>query len=156
MSQFFVDVMTNTCIWSGFFAWMVAQSGKMLSHLALTRRVDFRYLASTGGMPSAHSAASTGFATAVGCQAGWGSPAFGLAVGMATLVVFDAATVRRAAGHQARILNEIVDEIFTDKHLPEQKLKELLGHTRLEVCLGMIIGVEVALIMNWLAAGYAG
>ena len=63
----------------------------------------------------------------------------------ALIVMFDASTVRRAAGQQAKLLNDIVDELFREHHLSEKKLAELLGHTRLEVFMGLLIGVFVAI-----------
>ena len=76
------------------------------------------------------------------------TPIFVLSLTFAIIVMFDASTVRRAAGLQARLLNEIVDELFKEHHLSERKLAELLGHTRLEVFLGMIIGILVAMLIT--------
>lgn len=143
-----LDIARNVCFWSAFFAWMTAQFTKMLCSFVKTRRLDFSYIVSTGGMPSAHSAMVSGLATAVGLTLGFVSPAFSISLGLALIVMFDASTVRRAAGLQARLLNEIVDELFKAHHLSERKLKELLGHTRLEVFMGMIVGILVALIVT--------
>ena len=83
---------------------------------------------------------------------GLASPLFALALAFAMVTMFDAATVRRAAGHQARLLNEIVDELFKEHHLSERKLAELLGHTRIEVFMGLVIGVLAALLIAALPA----
>jgi len=88
-----------------------------------------------------------GLATSIGLEAGFGSPVFIVALALAMVTMFDASTVRNAAGQQARLLNEIVDEFFQEHRLSEVKLKELLGHTRLEVLVGMIIGILVAIIV---------
>jgi len=141
----------NTCVWAGLWSWAVAQCTKMLCGFYETRRLDFHYLVSTGGMPSAHSAAVSGLCTAVGLEAGFGGPLFAIALGFALIVMFDASTVRRAAGVQASLLNQIVDELFKEHHLSEVKLKELLGHTRLEVFLGMVIGILTALLVTAIA-----
>jgi acid phosphatase family membrane protein YuiD len=143
-----VDFFTGVPFWTLFFSWMVAQSTKMLVALTHNGRLDFRYLASTGGMPSAHSAMVSGLATSIGLTAGFGAPVFAVAVGFALIVMFDASTVRRAAGQQAKLLNEIIDEIFREHHFSEKKLAELLGHTRLEVFMGMVIGVLTALLVE--------
>jgi len=127
--------------------WLVAQCAKMLVGFLRTGRADFSYLASTGGMPSAHSAAVSALATAVGVCVGFRSPLFSTAALFAIVVMFDAATVRRAAGAQARLLNDILDEIFREHHFSQRKLVELLGHTRLEVLAGMIVGILVALLV---------
>lgn len=142
-----LDVFRNVCFWAPFCAWMVAQFTKMLVGFKHTRRLDFNYLVSTGGMPSAHSAMVSGLATAVGCTVGFGSPLFAVTLGFTMVTMFDASTVRRAAGLQARLLNDIVDELFKEHRLSEHKLAELLGHTRLEVFMGMVIGILVGMIV---------
>jgi len=141
------DFAGNICFWSAVCSWVVAQCTKMLTGFYRTRRLDFHYLVSTGGMPSAHSASVCGLAAAVGQTLGFDSPVFAIALGFALVVMFDASTVRRAAGLQASLLNEIVDELFKEHHLSERKLKELLGHTRLEVFMGMVIGILVSIII---------
>jgi uncharacterized protein len=148
MYSSFLDLFRNVFFWSAFCAWTAAQFTKMLCGFYRTHRLDFNYMVSTGGMPSAHSAMANGLATAVGIKQGFGSPIFVLTLSFALIVMFDAATVRRAAGMQARLLNEIIDELFKSHHFSERKLKHLLGHTRLEVFLGMVIGVFVGMIVT--------
>lgn len=92
-----------------------------------------------------------GLATSVGLNIGFDTPFFATTLAFALVVMFDASTVRRAAGLQARLLNEIVEELFKEHRFSEQKLVELLGHTRLELFLGMTIGILVALIVNAVA-----
>lgn len=142
------DIIHNVCFWAALLSWTTAQCIKMLFGWIGTRRLDFRYLASTGGMPSAHSATTSGLATAVGLNSGFDSPIFAVALGFALIVMFDASTVRRAAGLQASLLNEIVDELFKEHHLSERKLKELLGHTRLEVLIGAVVGILVSILVT--------
>lgn len=138
---------TNIVFWCGLSAWMIAQCTKMLTNFVRTRKVDFHYLVSTGGVPSAHSAMASGLATAVGLEVGFSDPLFAVTLAFAIVVMFDAQSVRRAAGQQAKLLNKIVAEIFKEHHLSQQKLAELLGHTPLEVFLGLIMGVFTALII---------
>ena len=126
---------------------MFAQSVKLINRFALTHRVDFRVFVSTGGMPSAHTAMVCALATQVGLVCGFSSPLFAVAAAFASVVMFDAQSFRRAAGQQARLLNQIVDELFREHHLSEQKLAELLGHTRVEVLAGFLIGVLIALLL---------
>jgi acid phosphatase family membrane protein YuiD len=142
---------SNACLWSAFFSWLVAQVSKMSSGFSRTGRLDFTYLASTGGMPSAHCAMVSGLATAVGLREGFGSTLFVLAMVFAMVVMFDASTVRRAAGLQARLLNEIVAELFKEHRFSERKMHELLGHTRLEVFMGMMVGILTALLVRAIA-----
>jgi acid phosphatase family membrane protein YuiD len=129
----------------------------MLSSFIQTRKVNLRYLVSTGGMPSAHSATAVGLSTVTGLDQGFHSLIFVVTFGIAFLVMFDAATVRRAAGTQARLLNQIIDELFKHHKLSEKKLAELLGHTRLEVLMGMIVGILVGtnVYALWLLHGPA-
>ena len=140
-----MDLFRNSCFWAPCFAWLIAQITKVILNHQRTGRVDFQYLVSLGGMPSAHSASASALATSVGLTSGFGSNLFVLALFVALVVMFDASTVRRAAGQQARILNEIIDELFHKHRMPEHRLAELLGHTRLEVLVGMLLGVIVAL-----------
>ena len=141
----------NLGFWCAVVAWTLAQSIKLTTRFIRTREIDFRLLASTGGMPSAHTAMVCALATSVGLQAGFGSPLFALALAFAAVVMFDAQSVRRAAGLQARLLNQIIQELFQEHHLSRQKLAEVLGHTRLEVSAGLVTGVVVALILHALA-----
>lgn len=131
--------------WAGLFGWLIAQLTKMAICLIQSRRLDFRYLASTGGMPSAHSSLVSSLTTMIALTEGFDSPMFAVSVVFASVVMFDAQTVRAAAGKQARLLNQIVDELFQEHHLSETKLKELLGHTRLEVFFGLLTGIVTAL-----------
>lgn len=147
----FVELFRNPCFWSAAAGWTVAQLTKMMNGLWRTRRLDFRYFVSTGGMPSAHSALASGLAASVGLQKGFGTPIFALALAFALITMFDASTVRRAAGLQAQLLNEIIDELFKEHHFSERKLAELLGHTRIEVGMGMLVGILSALLVKALA-----
>jgi hypothetical protein len=155
MSSSISDVFRNVWFWSALISWIVAQTTKMLYGIARTHRVDFRYLVSTGGMPSAHSAMASGLATSIGLTCGFGTPLFMIALVFALIVMFDASTVRRAAGQQARLLNEIIDELFKEHHFSERKLAELLGHTRTEVFIGMLIGILVAMVVVSTASAHA-
>ena len=140
--------MQNQCVWAPFFAWILAQAIKMVRRYRETKKVDFAVLVSTGGMPSAHSAMVCALATTVGLTVGFGAPLFAVTLAFALVVMFDAQSFRRAAGQQAQLLNQIVEELFKEHHLSEQKLAELLGHTRVEVFAGMVIGIAVSLFMH--------
>lgn len=137
--------------WSAVFGWMVASILKIIVHWRATRRVDFHHLHSLGGMPSAHSGMVSGLATSVGIQEGFGSTAFIITAAFATIIMFDASTVRRAAGLQATLLNQVVEVLLKQHHLPKEKLREILGHTRVEVFAGMLVGIAVGIIVCSLA-----
>lgn len=145
-----LNLFTTPWFWSSFTGWTVAQTIKMCNGMIKTGKVDFHYLLSTGGMPSAHSAMVCGLSTSICLTEGFGSPIAMLACGFAAITMFDAAVVRRAAGHQATILNQIIEELFREHKLSQTKLRELLGHTRKEVFAGMITGIITAFIVTWL------
>lgn len=132
-------------LWAALLGWLVAQTIKMIFSFVGTRRLDFSYMVSTGGMPSAHSAMASALATSLGLCEGFDSSIFALGCAFAVIVMFDAQSVRKAAGEQAKILNQIVDELLHEHHLSETKLKELLGHTRLEVFMGFLTGIVTAM-----------
>lgn len=148
LHPFGLEVFSNAPLWAAFFSWCSAQAIKMAIDFAKTRRVDFRYFVSTGGMPSAHSATVTGLATSLGLVQGWDSPIVALASVFAIITMFDAATVRHAAGLQAQVLNEIVEELRKDRRLRAAKLKELLGHTRKEVLAGFLWGIAFSSVFT--------
>ena len=139
------NIFMKPWFWAAFFSWMVAQTIKMVIAAVKTHRFDFEYLVSTGGMPSAHSSLVLGLATSIGLTEGFGSPLTMLAVGFAAITTFDAATVRHAAGEQAKVLNQMVREIMERNfQFQARHLKELLGHSRKEVLWGMVTGICVA------------
>src|SRR5262245_60694421 len=116
------SLVNNPSFWSALFAWLAAQLIKMSTNFMRTNKLDFSYLVSTGGMPSAHSAMVSGLTTSVGIRAGMDSPLFATTLAFALVVMFDAQSVRRAAGQQARLLNQIVEELLKEHQLSRQKL----------------------------------
>jgi len=130
---------------AAFVGWVLAQAIKMIRGLVQTKRIDFRYLLSTGGMPSAHSSLVCALVTSLGLTEGFGAPVTILALVFAAITMFDAASVRRAAGLQATVMNQMIQELFKEHRLSQTHLKELLGHTRKEVFAGMLLGIVVAI-----------
>jgi uncharacterized protein len=146
--QDFGAILDNRVLLVALIACFLAQALKLLIELTRDRKFNVRVLVETGGMPSAHSALVTALATGVGQTAGWASSQFAIAVVFAVIVMYDAAGVRQAAGKQARILNQLIDEFFHENNQwREDRLKELLGHTPFQVIVGSILGVTV----SWLA-----
>ena len=137
----------HAAFWAGLFGWLVAQAAKMINCFIESKRLDFSYMVSTGGMPSAHSSMASALATSLGLCEGFDSSIFALGAAFAIVVMFDAQSVRKAAGEQAKLLNQIVDELLREHHLSEIKLKELLGHTRLEVFMGFLTGIFSAMAL---------
>lgn len=148
MRTLIIDFLKNATYWSAIAAWTIAQVAKVICNLATAKKGgEGHWLTRMGGMPSSHSATVCSLATSLAWNYGCSSPIFGFSAAFAILVMFDATTTRRAAGMQAKVLNEIVD-LFKDKHISRQKVMELIGHTRLEVFFGMILGIVVALLVN--------
>lgn len=157
MRRLIIEFLQNSTYWSAIAAWTVAQIAKVLCNLATARRAgDGYWLFRMGGMPSSHSATVCSLATSLAWHHGCSSPIFGFSAAFAILIMFDASTVRRATGMQARVLNEIVDDLFKDKRVSPQKVIELIGHTRIEVFFGMLLGITVALFVNSLYMLFLG
>ncbi len=144
---FISQVLANKVLVIALTAWAIAQGGKVFFELWYNKRFDFRRLVGSGGMPSSHSAFVMALSTGIGRQQGWDSPIFAIAISYAFVVMYDAAGIRRAAGKQAEVLNIILKDITEHKGLKEERLKELLGHTPVEVIIGGILGIIMANIM---------
>ena len=132
---------------SAFFAGGLAQLIKFTVAAISLRRFDFSLLSSAGGMPSAHSALVSALAVSVGLTEGFDSHEAMIAVGFGTIVLADAATLRRAVGEQAKLLNRIVDQMGGSDKFGIKRLRERLGHTRREVVGGVIFGMAVAYVV---------
>jgi acid phosphatase family membrane protein YuiD len=148
MGQIFSEIGRNHVLMVTFLAWFIAQTIKVALGVLRTHRFDFRWFIGTGGMPSAHAAGSSALAVVVGFDYGFVTPLFALAAVFAIVTMFDAQGVRRSSGKQAQLLNKILDDIYWKGKIQEDRLKELLGHTPVEVFMGSIIGILLALILN--------
>ena len=126
-------------------AWLVAQSIKVIIYSIQERRLLLHYLVMMGGMPSAHSATVCSLATSVGIIEGLNSTVFAVAVFFAFLVMYDAAGVRKTVGTHSGIINRMLDELFKGHPEFELRFRELIGHTRLEIAAGAILGILLAL-----------
>ena len=138
-------------IFVAFSGIITAQLIKCILHLIVKRNLDLRLFTTTGGMPSSHSAGVMGLSTAVGLIKGFSSIEFAIALGYAFIVMYDAAGVRRAAGKQAACLNKIIMDLYKqDLQEAGGKLKELLGHTPMQVFVGAIYGILYAILIHHL------
>ena len=133
----------NSALTWGLMACGVAQFSKLFLELFLHRRWRPAVLIETGGMPSSHSALVTGTAACVGWTLGFDHPLFALAAMVAFVVMYDASGIRRAAGLTAERVNGLPDALWPDT--PEKPLKESLGHSRLQVLVGSLMGPAIAL-----------
>lgn len=129
-------------------AWLIAQAIKVILGIIRQRKFDFRWFVGTGGMPSSHAAGASCLAMAMGLEYGFISPYFALAAAFAIVIMFDAQGVRRATGRQARILNKITEDIYWKGKIHENRLRELVGHTPVEVLGGFVVGVTVAFLAH--------
>ena len=127
-------------------AWAIAQAVKLLLTSVRQRRLYLRTLADTGGMPSSHSAIVMGLTTAVGRYDGLSSATFAIALIFSVVVMYDAQGVRRAAGRQAEVLNRLIEDVFAQRGLREERLRELIGHTPFQVLVGAALGVAVGFL----------
>lgn len=142
------EIFENTILISAVTAWLVAQLLKVMINFLLHRTFDIGFLISSGGFPSSHSATVSALALGIGKYYGWESPIFAVAVIFGMIVMYDATGVRRAAGKQAEVINQLVEGLYHQmSHLSQERLKELIGHTPFEVFAGAIVGVIVGLLV---------
>lgn len=131
----------------------LAQLFKTITVSIQHRKIDLSMLVTTGGMPSSHSAAVVALATSIALIDGLNSTTFAVACVFAFVVMYDSAGVRRAAGRQAKVLNEIIDELWSEEHtLSQTKLKELLGHTPKQVYAGAVFGATISLLLRYIVS----
>jgi acid phosphatase family membrane protein YuiD len=145
------ELINNDVLIAPLLCWTVAQLCKVIWFLLKERKLDLQYLVSSGGMPSSHSALVTGLATAVAFVEGIDSAAFGISVVLALIIMYDAATVRHSVGQQAAVLNRVMEEIHERRPVRElgRELRELIGHSPLEVFVGGFLGIGIAWL--WMA-----
>ena len=143
----FFENINNTgyeILFVAFLSVIIVQIAKVILHSISTREFNLFFLFSTGGMPSSHSAMVSSAALTTGLIEGFDSVLFALAIILAFIVMHDAASVRRSASEQAKVLNQIAHELFSPgHHLNSERLKEFLGHTPKQVIIGAISGIII-------------
>jgi acid phosphatase family membrane protein YuiD len=138
------EIIENRVLLISLAASLIAQSSKFLTRMIQGQEWQWQTLFETGGMPSSHSALVSALAVGIGRTQGWDSPIFAIATVFAVIVMYDAMGIRRAAGKQAKLLNQIVFEIFSEDRAGEfDPLKELLGHTPIQVVVGSLLGIAL-------------
>ncbi|MBQ8247832.1 MAG: divergent PAP2 family protein [Lachnospiraceae bacterium] len=145
---FWYELVHNEILMSAGLSWMLAQVIKTIIHLILTKEFVAERLIGSGGMPSCHSATVCALTTSVLINEGVNSPFFAISAILAIIVMYDARGVRHETGVQARVLNElmeVIEKMGSDLN-NDEKLKEFVGHTPLQVLVGAILGVIIALI----------
>lgn len=147
--DFFNELLQNKILICAVTGWCVAQILKTLIHLLFTKKFVVERLVGSGGMPSSHSSTVCALVTATCYYYGPGSFEFAISLIMAIIVMYDAMGVRRETGIQARVLNEMM-EVFADMGSDmsaQDKLKEFVGHTPLQVLMGAILGIVIAIVL---------
>ena len=146
MTNFFQEILQNKVLIITLSVWTIAQGIKVIRGVIKERRFDFRWFIGTGGMPSSHAAGATALATTTGMDVGFDSIAFALSAVFAMVTMFDAQGVRRSTGQQAEILNKVMDDIYWKGKIESDRLKELIGHTPIQVFIGSILGFSLSLL----------
>ena len=138
---------TNPIIDCALLAWFLAQLAKVILEAVLLRKLDLRLFVSSGGMPSSHSALVVSATVAIGKHCGFSGPAFALAVILSAVVMYDACNVRRSAGDTARLVNQLLAHVekLTAEDFADD-LREVMGHTPLQVLMGALLGLGVGLL----------
>jgi len=146
-AHFLSEIIQNRLIWASFMSWGIAQLIKIFSGIIKERRFDFKWLLSTGGMPSAHSAGVSALAASVGLYRGFDTTDFAVSAIFALIIMFDAQGLRQMTGRQAKALNRIMEDIYVKHAVKPERLMELIGHTPIEVFMGALLGIAVAVVV---------
>ncbi len=136
----------NRIVFATVFSWLTAQVIKVMLGVITEKRFNFKWLMRSGGMPSSHVALSMCLATSIGLYYGFDSGLFAMSLGFAAITMFDAQGVRRHSGQQAEALNRILEDIYAHKGLQEERLKQFIGHTPVEVYAGGALGILIAVM----------
>ena len=134
---------------AGLAAWSIGQSLKVPIEYLRTHSWNWSLLFSAGGMPSTHSSLMSSITLSVGLFEGFNTPLFALAFAVSMIVMYDATGIRRQAGIHAQKINLLIDELFKGQPISEDTLKEVLGHSPLQVMMGIVLGTTISLI-TWL------
>lgn len=148
MNEFFREIFSNQILIAGAAGWITAQVLKTIIYAITNHGPDWHRLFGDGGMPSGHSATVTAIAASCGIELGFDSPVFAVACFMAIIVMHDAMGVRRETGKQSQVLNHLVEVVYAKDLTPEEKLKEFVGHTPLQVFMGFILGLVIAVLLH--------
>ncbi len=141
MSEFSAFFDNSVLFWS-LLSCLIAQFFKIIFNFFSTGKIRFGIMFETGGMPSSHSALITGTTSGIGFQLGFDNPIFALAIALSLIVMYDASGVRKSAGIQAAEINKLAKKYDPESQLA---LKETLGHTKLEVIVGSLLGPLITL-----------
>lgn len=143
-----LEILGNRVIQAAALAWAVAQALKVMLTLAISRRFDKSRVLGSGGMPSSHSAMACAMLMTIGYREGFSSSIFALAFCFSGVVMYDAAGVRRSTGRNAAVINQLMDMLSGNGYtFDEKRLKELVGHTPIQVLAGALLGTLIGTLM---------
>ena len=143
----FVGIFDNRVLWCAVAAWFVAQALKIPTYWLVEKKLNLMRFFGSGGMPSSHTAFVISLTIMIGAVEGFDTALFAAAVVLSAIVMYDASGVRRETGIQGQVLNEILQKVFVDgQPITDVELKELVGHTKVEVAGGFIVGILTALV----------
>jgi len=145
-----IDLFSNIPLITGGIAFLLSQVIKVIIYYFKEKQFNIMHFFEAAGMPSTHSSMCCAMALMIGLKEGFHSPFFAVAVIFTIVVMYDAMGVRFAAGQQAVLLNKIIEDIYAEKLNEKEKMKELIGHTPLEVFVGGIIGILVAVLIYFM------
>ena len=143
-----MDIFGNSAVQAAALAWAIAQAIKVILTLCISRKVDMSRFWGSGGMPSSHSALVCALVTVIGFHEGFNTSIFALAMSFACVTMYDAAGVRRSTGRNAEVINHMLDDLATKGFfMDEERLKELVGHTPIQVLAGALLGIFVGTLI---------
>lgn len=145
--DFFVEIGANKIFIITALTWILAQFIKVLIGIAKEKRFNFKWFVGTGGMPSSHCAGVAALATCTGIQYGYDSGLFAVALIFSMITMFDAQGVRRSTGKQAEIMNKMFEDLYFKQPIKEDRLRELIGHTPVQVFTGAALGIVCGYVM---------
>ncbi|MDD2648115.1 MAG: divergent PAP2 family protein [Eubacteriales bacterium] len=144
----FLGIFSNKLLYTALFGWFGAQALKVVIYSLIERRLSLKHFFGSGGMPSSHTSMCVAVCFGIGSTVGFDSALFAVCVAFTSIVMYDAAGVRRETGKQAVMLNQIMREfVFEGKPLSQEQLKEIVGHTPLEVLGGFVCGIVIGVLM---------
>jgi acid phosphatase family membrane protein YuiD len=151
-----MEILRNKVVIAALAGWLIGQTLKFPLEYLLNNRWDWGIIFSAGGLPSSHSSTVTAVALSIGFQEGFDTAIFALAAAVGMIVIYDATGVRRQAGIHAQRINEIMRDFIESRQFPDKDLKEMLGHTPIEVIAGVLLGVLISLTIYVFIPSYSG
>lgn len=143
-----IEIFSNRVIQAAALSWAIAQALKVILTLCISRKFDSSRMFGSGGMPSSHSALVCAMMTVIGITEGFHTSAFALAFCFAGVTMYDAAGVRRSTGRNAEVINRMLDDLATRGFfMDEERLKELVGHTPIQVMAGALLGIFIGTLL---------